>query len=124
VLDHTTGLRCARTFEDCEAALALLRSGFPVDAPRVILLDVHLPGMNGLEGIRHLKATMPLAAIIMLTISDHTDTIFTAFRAGASGYLPKSAPIDQIVTAVREAAQGGTLMPSLVAQKVLGYLVS
>ena len=121
VLDNTSGIQCTQQFPDCEAALGLLENRLDWEPPHVILLDINLPGMSGLEGIGQLKNHMPDANIVMLTIREEANTIYDALRAGASGYLRKEASLDQIVTAVREAAQGGTLMPADVASKVLSF---
>ena len=120
-LKNTSDIQCKRTFWDCETALKWLKKGGDWTPPDVILLDINLPGLSGIEGIGHLKAHLPEANIVMLTIIDSTETIYDALRAGASGYLLKSAPFDQITDAIREASQGGTLMPAEVAQKVLGF---
>ncbi len=88
----------------------------------MLLLDIHLPGPSGLDALPTLRRRLPATPVVMLTISDNADLIFRAFRSGASGYLTKDADLDQILTAVREASRGGTLMPSSVAGKVLDFL--
>ena len=124
VLASSPGFRCGMHFASADKALALASTelGTRVDWPDVILLDINLPGTDGLTAIRALKAAIPDAAIVMLTIRDETETIFQAFRSGASGYLLKNATIDQLLNAVEEAARGGTLMPAAVARRVLGVL--
>jgi DNA-binding NarL/FixJ family response regulator len=87
----------------------------------VILLDIKLPGLSGIDAIQHLKSRVPETHIIMLTIIDKPETIYAALRAGASGYLLKNSPLTQITAAVREASRGGMLMPSGVAEKVLSF---
>lgn len=125
LLDHTSDLRCGQTFEACEEALDLLDAyegrAKPEWWPDVVLLDVNLPGLSGIEGLGRLKAHLPKTQILMLTIRDDADTIYEALRAGASGYLVKNAGVDQIIAAVREASQGGTLMTAPVARKVLSF---
>jgi DNA-binding NarL/FixJ family response regulator len=124
LLEHTTGMTCGHTFGSVEDALAYADAyeGRSTSWPQrdVMLLDVNLPGMTGLDGIAALKARLPDTQIVMLTIRDSANTIFDAFRAGASGYLLKNAGVDRIVAAVREAAAGGMLMPAPVARQVLG----
>ena len=105
-------------FGDCESAIEEARSGGLAD---VILLDINLPGLNGIEGLTKLKELLPNSQIIMLTIIDDPGRIFDALAAGASGYLLKNSSVDQIVGAVYQAALGGTLMPPGVADKVLGF---
>ena len=78
--------------------------------------------MNGIEAISSLKALLPTTSIVMLTISDDADTILSAFQAGASGYLFKSVSLDHISNAIKQASEGGLLMPSIVAEKVLDIL--
>ena len=87
--------------------------------PDVLLLDVNLPGLTGIEGLGALKARLPGTRIVMLTIRDDADTIYGALGAGASGYLLKDAPADQIAAAVEAARAGGMLMPGPVARRVL-----
>ena len=118
-LDYTAGLHCAEAFSHCEAALDRLQDTSANGAPDVILLDNKLPGLSGLEGIGQLKALSPQTHIVMLTIVDDADTIFEAFCSGASGYLLKNAHFDEIMEAVKAASQGGTLMPSDVADRVV-----
>ena len=124
VLGQTAGLQCTWAFMDCESTLAHAKVCQPPDSPDVILLDINLPGLSGIEGIGQLKAYLPRARIVMLTILDTADTIYDALRAGASGYLLKNASLCQIIDAIRTAHQGGTLMPAEVASKVLGFFTA
>jgi DNA-binding NarL/FixJ family response regulator len=105
-----------QSFENCEDALDALASG---RAPQVALLDVGLPGMDGIEGISHLKAKAPGVSILILTVFEDDDKIFRAICAGASGYLLKSQPVAQLVAAVEQAAAGGSPMNPRVATRVL-----
>lgn len=105
-----------RAFANCEDALAALR---PDDAPQVILLDVGLPGMDGIEGLGHLKSKAPGASILILTVFEDDDKIFRAICAGASGYLLKSQPVAQVVTAIDQALAGGSPMNPRIAARVL-----
>lgn len=122
LIDHTTGLRCIGQFDRGETALEALPAAGRAGAPAVVLMDVNLPGMGGIACTARMKARRPDLPIVMLTIRDDADTIFEAFRAGASGYLVKDAPVDQITAAIREAHAGGVLMPAPVARKVLAFL--
>ena len=126
LFEHTSDMRCAQTFGSCEEGLAYLKTHLAETSassvPDVVLLDINLPGMNGLEGLKHFRALLPNICVVMLTIRDDAQTIYDAFRAGASGYLLKNASIDQVLAAIREANQGGTLMPAPVARMVLAFL--
>lgn len=103
----------------CEEALTLLSGGPP---PEVILLDIGLPGIDGIEGIRRIKALAPGVSILVLTVFEDDDKIFRAICAGASGYLLKSEPIDTVVAAVEEVRRGGSPMLPQVARKVMDRL--
>ncbi len=117
LIDRLAGFRCARLFTNCEDALAvIIEGGAP---PDIILLDVGLPGMSGLEGIRHFKERAPAAHIIVLTVFDDREKIFNAICAGASGYLLKTATEERIGEALREVLNGGAPMTASIAQKVL-----
>jgi DNA-binding NarL/FixJ family response regulator len=105
-----------RGFGSCEEALAEMVHPPP---PDVILLDVGLPGMDGIEGIAHLKSRAPQASILVLTVFEDDDKIFRAICAGASGYLLKAQPVASIVSAIDEAIAGGAPMNPRVASRVL-----
>ncbi len=118
-------LRVPHTFGSVEDALAwadLHRTRPPEGGwPDVLLLDVNLPGRSGLDALGTLKARLPDTRILMLTIRDDAETIYTALGAGASGFLVKSAPATEIAAAVREAADGGMLITGPVARKVRAF---
>jgi DNA-binding NarL/FixJ family response regulator len=115
-LDHASGLRCTGAFGSCEDALLRLRDDHP---PEVILLDIGLPGLSGLDGIQQFKALSPAIHIIILTVFEDTDKIFRAICAGASGYLLKASPADKIAQAIREVLGGGAPMTPQIARSVL-----
>ena len=121
VLNAAATLKCPGAFASCEEALVALRSGPP---PDVILLDVGLPGMSGIEGIPHLKAVAPTTHIIMLTVFDDQKKVFNAICAGASGYLLKTADEEAIAHAVQEVMQGGAPINPRIARLVLNMFAS
>ncbi|MDZ4288988.1 MAG: response regulator transcription factor, partial [Prosthecobacter sp.] len=116
VLNAEEGLQCPRDFNSCEALLAAL--GKP-DSPDLILMDVGLPGMSGLEGIRRVKAVQPTALVVILTVFEDDDKVFQAICAGAAGYLLKTASVQEITQAVHEALAGGSPMNPRIARRVL-----
>lgn len=116
VLNSLEGFRCPCAFASCEAALEALRQRLH---PGVILLDVGLPGMSGLEGIPLFKNAAPGAHVIMLTVFDDHEKIFKAICAGASGYLLKGAPPEKIAEAIHEVLNGGAPMNARIARSVL-----
>src|SRR5512135_1905247 len=90
LLNASDQFRCEHCFASCEPALDLLRTG---ELPDLILMDIGLPGMSGIEGIRRAKEISPSVKVVMLTVFEDTDNIVQAIAAGASGYLHKGAPI-------------------------------
>lgn len=115
-INSTPHLTCPRQFVTCEDALAALAVG---PRPGVVLLDVGLPGMSGLEGIGPLRAAAPGTPIVVLTVFEDDEKIFQAVCAGALGYLLKVSPVEQIVAAIDEVRQGGSPMNARVAARVL-----
>jgi len=105
-----------RAFANCEEALGALQNG---SRPDVVLLDVGLPGMDGIEGIGQIKQRAPDTSILVLTVFEDDDKIFRAICAGASGYLLKSEPMARILAAIAEAQAGGSPMNPRVARRVL-----
>lgn len=116
LLDRTEGMRCSHSFQSCEKALETLEDEF---APEVVLMDIGLPGMSGIEGLRRFKGISPATQLIMLTVFDDEKKIFDAICAGASGYLLKSAQPQEIIGAVRQVLGGGAPMDARIARKVL-----
>lgn len=109
-------MTCPESFRSVEEAFAAMERG---GCPDVILLDVQLPGMDGITALSTLKKHAPNAQIIILTVFDDADKIFRAVCAGASGYILKSSGSGQIGEAIRQAVDGGAPMTPEVARKVL-----
>jgi DNA-binding NarL/FixJ family response regulator len=116
-INHNDEMYCEYDFISCEDAIDEMNKR-ELD-PKIILLDIGLPGMSGIEGIQLLKSSSPSAKIIMLTIQDDNDSIFKAICNGASGYLLKDSSSDKILNAVKEVLNGGAPMNSSIAFKVL-----
>jgi DNA-binding NarL/FixJ family response regulator len=115
LIDASDGLTCVGAFETAEAALAAL----PAAAPDVVLMDINLPGMDGIEGARRLKDVAPAVTFGMLTTFDDTEKVFESLRAGATGYVLKRAPTAEIVAAVLDVCAGGAPMSGAIARKVV-----
>lgn len=116
IVDGTTDLMCTREFPSGEALLEYLNGHF---APEVVLIDLGLPGMSGIELIRRMRAAAPITPLLVLTIHEDNDRIFDAICAGASGYLLKTAAPEQIVQSIRDVHSGGAPMTKGIARRVL-----
>lgn len=116
VLDRTPGLMCAQACGSCEEAFEHLASQ---PAPKVLLLDIGLPGLDGVSAVSRFKEKIPGAHIIMLTSFDDHDRIFRAVCAGANGYLLKTSSVAKIIAGIREALAGGAPMSPQIARAVL-----
>ncbi len=116
IVDAAEGLRCEFSFDSCEALLEKLEREF---APDVVLMDIGLPGIDGIEGVRRIKAISPATDILMLTIFEEDEKIFKAICAGANGYLLKSSPANDILSAIHEVLNGGAPMNAKIARRVL-----
>ena len=115
VINRAEGFRCLSQYPDAEAAVEAL----PRDRPDVVLMDINLPGMNGVECVRRLKQLAPTCQVIMLTVYEDTENIFNALAAGASGYLLKRTPRAEVLDAIREVVRGGSPMTTHIARKVV-----
>jgi DNA-binding NarL/FixJ family response regulator len=108
-------IRCTSAYASAEEALEHL----PQDQPDVILMDINLGGMDGIECVRRLKAQMPGAQVLMLTVFEDTEKIFRALAAGASGYLLKRMAPKKLLEAIAEVREGGSPMSASIARKVV-----
>jgi len=115
-LNRLDGIECTRRFTTCESALAHLAKS---EAPQVLLLDVELPGMSGIEAITHFRELAPRTALVIHTDFEDDDKIFRAICAGASGYLLKAVSLEEIASAIRSAATGGSPINPIIARRVL-----
>lgn len=106
---------CRFVFASAEEALAKI----PEIKPKVVLMDIHLPGISGIESVRRLKPLCPDTLFIMSTVYEDDDNIFESLKAGASGYLLKKTTPDKILEAIREVVDGGSPMSSQVARRVI-----
>lgn len=115
VINRAAGHQCVGQYGDAESAL----KGLPKDKPRVVLMDINLPGMNGVECVRRLKQQLPETLVVMLTAYEDTDNIFGSLEAGASGYLLKRSKSAEILEAINEVIGGGSPMTAHIARKVV-----
>lgn len=109
------GMRCVGEHGSAESALASLAT----EKPSVVLMDINLPGMNGVECIRRLKPSLPETQFVMLTVYEDADHIFNALAAGATGYLLKQTPRQELLAALHDVNRGGSPMASNIARRVV-----
>ena len=115
--NEAPGMSCVSAHTTGEEAVREL----PVAKPDVALVDIHLPGMNGIECVAKLKAQLPKLSILMLTRYEQNDLIFNSIRAGASGYLLKNTARAELIQAVEQVHAGGAPMTMQIARKVLDH---
>ncbi|HEV2694917.1 MAG TPA: response regulator transcription factor [Verrucomicrobiae bacterium] len=116
LLKSSAKFLCVAACRSAEEALRVL----PKAAPEVILMDINLPEMSGIECTARMKELLPEVQVVMITVYDDADRVFNALRAGASGYILKRAAPEKILQAIREVHAGGVPMSSEIARKVLG----
>jgi len=115
LIDGTEGFRCTGKFRSMEEALEKIA----FDLPDVVLSDIGLPGMDGIEGVRILKERHPQLRVLMLTVYDDDDRIFDALCSGACGYLLKKTPPARLLDSLKEAVNGGAPMSPEIARRVV-----
>jgi DNA-binding NarL/FixJ family response regulator len=115
LIDGAPGFRCVSRHGSAEDALAEI----PKVKPEVVLMDINLPGLNGVECVRRLKPQLSGAQVIMLTVYQNTEHIFNALAAGATGYMLKQTPPAELLTAIKEVHGGGSPMSSHIARKIV-----
>jgi DNA-binding NarL/FixJ family response regulator len=117
ILDTAADIKCVGAFTSGESALPEILKR----KPDVVLMDIKLPGMSGIQCVAEIKKVIPAMQIIMVTIYEDSERIFRALKAGADGYLVKSSPPDQLLKAIRDAYQGGAPISSHIARKVVQH---
>ncbi len=115
VINRADGFSCVGMYATAEEALEAI----PRNPPDVVLMDINLPGMNGVECVSELKKILPKILIVMLTVYEDTDNIFNALKAGATGYLLKRTSKDELLEAIRDVYKGGSPMTTHIARKVV-----
>lgn len=115
LIDGSPGFSCAGAYADAEAALEQI----PLTPPSVVLMDINLPTLSGVECVQRLKSICSDVNVIMLTVHEDEDVIFKALQAGANGYLLKRTPSSEILIAIAEVHKGGAPMTSSIARKVI-----
>jgi DNA-binding NarL/FixJ family response regulator len=117
LLGRSSGLRCIGAHASGEEAL----KGLPPLNPDVVLMDINLPGMTGVECVARLKEQLPKLQILMLTTYEESDLIFASLRAGASGYLLKNMMAAELIQAIEQVHSGGAPMSMQIARKVVNH---
>jgi DNA-binding NarL/FixJ family response regulator len=115
LINSTYGFKIINTYQRCEEALKNLDS----DAPDVVLMDINLPGMNGIEGIQRIKKLRPKTNIIVVTAYENDELVFKALCAGAGGYLTKNMQPTKLLEAIRDIMDGGAPMSTNIARMVV-----
>lgn len=114
-VNGSPGFRCVSTYHSAEEALKHL----PAEKPDVVLMDINMAGMNGIECVKRLKELAPQMQIVMLTVYEDSDKIFKALYAGASGYILKRLTPSKLLESIKEVNEGGSPMSSPIARKVV-----
>jgi len=117
-LQEAEGFSCTGVFPDTESAMPVIAE----QKPDVVLVDINLPGLSGIECVRQLKTCTPATQFVMLTVYADSNHIFDALSAGATGYLVKSTSREALMSALREVHAGGSPMSSNIARKVVQLL--
>lgn len=115
LINGTPGYSCVGSFPDCESFLYKI----PTLDANVVLMDIGLPGMSGIDGISRAKKIKPELNILMLTVYEDSQSVFKALCAGACGYLVKKTPPTRLLEAIKDAFEGGAPMSSLIARQVI-----
>ncbi len=117
ILETATDITCLGAFASAEEALPMILK----KQPDVVLMDIKLPGVSGIQCVAEVKKTAPAIQIIMVTVYEDSERIFRALKAGASGYLVKSSPPEQLLESIRDVYKGGAPLSSHIARKVVRH---
>src|SRR5437879_5118205 len=117
LIRRASNLKLVGDYPNAEAALEEI----PAQSPDVVLMDINLPGMNGVECVRQLKAALPAVQVLMLTVYEDSDSIFNSLKTGASGYLLKRTASALLIEAIRDVHTGGSPMTPQLAPRVVHY---
>ena len=117
LIRRAPALKLLGEYADAETAVKEI----PGKVPDVVLMDINLPGMNGVECVRQLKAALPKLQILMLTVYEDSDSLFNSFKAGASGYLLKRTASSRLLEAIHEVNMGGSPMTPQLARRVVQF---
>ena len=117
LIRRAANFRLAGDYPDAETALREI----PRHPPNVVLMDINLPGMNGVECVRQLKTAMPAVQFLMLTVYEDSDSLFNSLKAGASGYLLKRTASARLLEAIRDVHDGGAPMTPQLARRVVQF---
>ena len=117
ILETASDIKCLGAFASAEEALPQILA----KNPDVVLMDIKLPGMSGIQCVAEIKKAAPAMQIIMVTIYEDSERIFRALKSGANGYLVKSSPPEQLIEAIRDVSKGGAPMSSHIASKVVKH---
>jgi DNA-binding NarL/FixJ family response regulator len=115
VLESTEAFTITGQYGNCEAAISVLKS----DLPDVVLMDIGLPGMSGIEGTAIIKKQLPACIVIIITVMEESEKVFQSLCAGASGYIIKNSALEEIVKTINEALAGGAPMSLSIAKMVV-----
>ena len=118
LVENSDGFELAGAFEDCTRAETQVR----LLKPDVVLMDIEMPGMDGISGLVRIKSIYPRVNVLMLTVFDDDDRVFKAIQSGATGYLLKKTPSEKILESIKEVFRGGAPMTPVIARKVLRHL--
>jgi len=117
LIRRAPALRLVGDYADAEAAL----EDIPHRTPDVVLMDINLPGMNGVECVRELKSRLPAVQFLMLTVYEDSDSLFNSLKAGASGYLLKRTASARLLEAIRDVHEGGSPVTPQLARRLVQY---
>lgn len=115
LIDDTPFMKCVGAFEDCSKVIENVEATHP----DVVLMDIDMPNVNGIEGVRRIRKQFPDLLIVMQTVFEDDDKIFDSIRAGANGYILKKISPEKIIDSIKDVVEGGAPMTASVAKKVL-----